>query len=100
MDVQMVGLVMLDTPESLSLLFVRPDSIRRGIGRKLWDSARAHVENAHPDVDTIELNATPVSVQFYLAVGFTPMSAEFVRAGCRATRMARSLRAGPNGEPA
>jgi Acetyltransferase (GNAT) domain len=39
-------------------------------------------------VKTVELNSTPRAVEFYLALGFVPISAEFARGGARATRMA------------
>ena len=36
----------------------------------------------------MELNSTPYAIEFYRALGFVPISAEFVRDGARATRMA------------
>jgi GNAT superfamily N-acetyltransferase len=84
----LVAMLLMPDPAVLSMLFVHPDWLRRGLGRTLWDSARAHVETHHPAVTTVSLNATPCAVRFYRSLGFAPISAEFVRDGCRVTRMA------------
>ena len=84
----MIGLVLMRKPAILGMLFVHPEWLRRGIGRELWELARAHVEASFPAVNTVELNSTPCAVEFYRSLGFAPISAEFVRGGCRATRMA------------
>jgi GNAT superfamily N-acetyltransferase len=84
----MTGFILLPRPGLLGFLFVHPLHQRRGIARTLWEAARAHVEAAHPTVRTVELNATPNAVKAYRALGFVPISAEFRRGGCRATRMA------------
>ena len=83
----MVGFVLLPRPSQLSMLFVHPDYLRKGIARQLWEEARSHVEANFPEIKTIELNATPYAVNFYRSVGFVPISAEFTVDGCRATRM-------------
>jgi predicted GNAT family N-acyltransferase len=57
----------------------------------LWESARAHVESAFPDVETVELNSSPYAVAFYRSIGFVPISAEFARRGARVTRMVCGL---------
>lgn len=95
----MVGFLLMRKPASLSMLFVRPGSLRLGIGRQLWEQARSHIEAAFPEVKTVALNSTPYAFAFYRSVGFVPISAEFTVGGCRATRMAcwlpaRSLGAG------
>ena len=56
-----------------------------------WEPAACRVfleEASVPDVKTVELNASPHAGPFYRRVGVPPISAEFVRGGCRATRMA------------
>lgn len=98
-DRALVGFILMRKPSSLSMLFVRPGSLRLGIGRQLWEQARTHIEAAFPEVKTVELNSTPYALAFYRSVGFVPISAEFTIGGCRATRMAcwlpaRSLGAG------
>ena len=87
----MVGFVLMPKPSQLSMLFVHPGYLRRGIARQLWDKAHSHVETNFPEIKTIELNATPYAVNFYRSVGFVPIAAEFTVDGCRATRMACGL---------
>lgn len=87
-NAQMVGFLLMPTPSVLGMLFVHPKWLRQGVARRLWESARAHVEAAFPSVKTVELNSTPHALEFYRAVGFVPLSAEFNKDGARATRMA------------
>ncbi len=83
-----VGFLLMPSPRLLALLFVHPDYLRKGIGSELWERARSTIESDHPDVQTVELNATPYSAGFYRSLGFAPISREFEFRGCRATRMA------------
>ena len=83
-----VGFISMPTPAALGLLFVHPHYLRRGIGRALWEQARAFIEKTHPEIETVEVNSTPYAVKFYRSVGFVPISTEFFKSGCRATRMA------------
>ena len=85
---EMLGFVLMPTARILGMLFVHPSALRKGIGRSMWELARAHVESSHPDVRTVELNSTPYAFRFYRSLGFVPLSGEFVRDGCRVTRMA------------
>jgi GNAT superfamily N-acetyltransferase len=85
---EMIGFLLMPRATLLAILFVHPQWMRRGVGRALWENARAHLQATCPEARTVELNATPYAVPFYRALGFVPLSAEFVRAGCRITRMA------------
>jgi GNAT superfamily N-acetyltransferase len=87
-DGQIRGVISLPRPSLLQLLFVAPEHLRRGIGRSLWEDARAHVEEKHPEIKTIELNSSPFAVPAYKALGFFPISEPFRRKGAVATRMA------------
>lgn len=82
------GVILMPSPGLLGLLFVRPRSLRLGIGQALWESARAHIETKFPGVSTVEVNSTPSAVGFYRSVGFVPLSSEFEGDGHRAVRMA------------
>ena len=84
----MIGFILMPKPSLLGMLFVNPGSLRLGIAKQLWEHARAHIEVSFAEVKTVELNATPCAFRFYRSVGFVPISAEFQRGGCRATRMA------------
>jgi len=85
---EMAGFLLMPKPVLLAMLFVDPRYLRRGIGRALWESARGFIEARFADATTVEVNSTPYAVEFYRAIGFMPISREFVNKGCRATRMA------------
>ena len=87
-DTQIVGVIFLPRPTLVQLFFVAPSQLRRGIGRTLWNAARSHLEEAHPEVKTVELNSSPYAVAAYKALGFFPISKPFRRKGAVATRMA------------
>jgi len=82
------GVLVMPTPTKLRMLFVDSRCIRQGIGRRLWRQARTHLAEQHPDVQTVELNASPFAYDFYLRLGFAPLSREFQHRGARTTRMA------------
>ena len=88
-----VGFISLPNPAFVGLLFVHPGYLRRGVGRRLWEQARAFIEKTYPETETVETNSTPYALGFYRSVGFVPISTEFTLRGCRATRMACWLRA-------
>ncbi len=85
---QLVGFILMPSPALIGLLFVKPDFLRKGIAKSLWQAARRHVETTSKEVKTVELNSTPFAVAAYKALGFYPISEPFRRAGCLATRMA------------
>lgn len=87
-DAGMVGVMVMPEPAKVDLLFTHPDASRQGVARALWQTALQHLAQHHPDVRTVELNATPNAVPAYRALGFWPISAPFEAEGCRATRMA------------
>jgi GNAT superfamily N-acetyltransferase len=92
-DRTMAGFLLLPVPSTLGMLFVAPTYQLMGVGRALWERALWYVATQHPEVGTIELNATPYATAFYRRLGFEETDGEFVVAGCRATRMAFRLRA-------
>lgn len=83
-----IGFLLIPRPSLLSLLFVHPGHLRKGVAGRLWEAARGHIEAVHPETKTVELNSTPYAFGAYRALGFVPISTEFVRRGCRVTRMA------------
>ena len=85
---ELVGVIFLPRPALVQLFFVTPSQLRRGIGRTLWNAARTHLEEKHPEVKTVELNSSPYAVAAYKALGFFPISKQFRRRGAVATRMA------------
>jgi GNAT superfamily N-acetyltransferase len=96
-----LGVILLPRPTLVQLCFVAPGHLREGIGRSLWEAARARLEERFPEVKTVELNSSPYAVPAYKALGFYPISEPFLRGGAVATRMAcwlpgRALPAAPS----
>ena len=85
---RVLGVIVMPRPTLVQLCFVAPGHTGHGIGRRLWEAARARVEARFPEVRTVELNASPYAVAAYRAFGFHVISAPFVRDGAVATRMA------------
>ena len=85
---RILGVIAMPRPTLVQLLFVAPTHLRRGIGKRLWEAARAHIEERYPEVKTVELNSTPYAVSAYRSLGFYPISEPFRRKGAVATRMA------------
>lgn len=88
LDGRIAGFLLMRMPERLDMLFVDPARTGRGIGRALWEAARARLEAGHPTLRTVELNATDHALPAYRRFGFAPISARFDQSGARATRMA------------
>lgn len=87
-DGELAGFILLPKPSHVGLCFVHPSALNLGVGRGLWERARAALATNFPEVTTVELNATSYSVPFYRKLGFVPISGPFTLRGCRATRMA------------
>jgi GNAT superfamily N-acetyltransferase len=87
-DGQILGVISLPRPTLVQLFFVASSHLRTGVGRALWEAARAHLEERCPEVNTVELNSTPYALPAYKALGFFPISEPFRRRGVVATRMA------------
>ena len=83
-----LGVILLPRPTLVQLCFVAPGYLGKGIGRSLWEGARARIEERFPEVKTVELNSSPYAVAAYKALGFYSISEPFVRDGAVATRMA------------
>lgn len=83
-----LGVILLPRPTLVQLCFVASGHTGKGIGRSLWEVARARLEEKFPDVKTVELNSSPYAVAAYRALGFYPISEPFLRGGAVATRMA------------
>jgi GNAT superfamily N-acetyltransferase len=66
------GAVRNDT--HLSQIYVAEDWHRRGIGTALLWGLIDVVRRRHPYTAKVTLNATPRAVEFYLRLGFTPLS--------------------------
>ncbi len=90
-DGELMGFILLPSPDVVGMFFVRPGSVRKGIGSALWQAAKEHLAEHRPCVKAVELNASPYAVPAYLAMGFHATSEPYRKGGCVATRMAYTL---------
>ncbi len=70
-DGQLLGMVQLQRPSHVRMLFVAPDMQRQGIGRALLDAALEIATRQHADVTTVTVNSSPYAVEPYRRMGFT-----------------------------
>lgn len=87
-DKEPIGFILLAPANMLKALFVHKSCHKRGVSRQLWSMARGHLKSRHPQLETIELNASDFAVEAYKALGFHPISKPLLRNGSRSTRMA------------
>lgn len=97
---EMVGLILLLKPGTLTLLFVDPAYTRQGIATLLWNRARKFLLSLPEQVDTVALNATPCAVPFYRSAGFLATANETTIKGCRFVPMSCRLRPEPSAKDA
>ena len=50
----LIGFILMPQPSFVRMLFVEPSAMRQGVGRQLWEFARAQIERSFPKVATVE----------------------------------------------
>ncbi len=84
---QLAGVIALRTGQHVSLLFVRKEYQKKGIGKRLIQVLWNHVMESDPEIRAITVNSSPCGVEFYKRVGFCPLGAERTENGIRFTPM-------------
>ena len=80
---RMTGVAAVRTMDHISLLFVRKEFHRRGIARRLFETAKQACAGAKE----ITVNSSPYAVEIYKRLGFVPVSEEKTLGGIRFTPM-------------
>jgi len=88
LEQEIIGVVLFPSPRLVSLTFVSPAHVRRGIASTLLGRGVRYVEQHQPEISVVCLNATRNAMPFYSAQGFFPISPEFEHCGTVATRLA------------
>lgn len=70
-----VGVCEVRPPQHVSMLFVRPDRQRRGIGRQLVAAAVAACKASQPGLAAVTVASTPFAVPVYRRLGFVATGA-------------------------
>lgn len=77
------GIVEIRQPNHISLLFVKKEFHRMGIGRKLMDRAVEKCIELYPQIDYMEVNSSPYAVEIYERMGFAREDVEQTVNGIR-----------------
>lgn len=75
-----IGVITLRDKSHISLLFVKENYHRNGIGSSLVTRARQHVWKKH-GISYITVNSAPYGIEFYHALGFRDTGEQRVRKG-------------------
>lgn len=82
---KVVGMLTLRDVAHISLLFVKKEFQRKGIGTKLLTACRAYCKEQ--GASEVTVNAAPTGMPFYLANGFRASEGERFEGGLRFTPM-------------
>ncbi len=90
-DGRLVGVVDVKEAMHISLFFVEPDVLGRGIGRGLLNHAISRARAAKPGLTRLTVNSSPWAVPVYQALGFVRTGEESEQHGIRFVPMELQL---------
>ncbi len=96
-ETHVAGYICFEKPHLLSIVAVDPRHQRRGIASALIEDAIAAIDQAHPELEVLQVSATELSQPLYAKHGFYPISPMLNVAERRFIRMAKWLRPGRMG---
>jgi len=88
---EIVGMIDVKNNAHISLFFVDPAHMGRGIGRGLVEEAVRSCRAARPDLEAITVHSSPWAVGVYEKLGFSRLGPEREQDGIRFTEMVRPL---------
>ena len=91
---QLAGVIQVQQPSHVLLLFVRPTFFRRGIARQLMDWAVQEIHRSAVDVDSITVNSSLYAVPAYERLGFRVSGEERNDNGVLCMPMTRTISRG------
>ena len=86
-----VGMIDVKENHHVSIFFVEPSRMRKGIGRGLLSHAITLCQQAEPNLSAIEVHSSPWAVPVYGKLGFDTDGDEQNSHGIRYTRMIKTL---------
>lgn len=89
-DSKIIGVIATKNESHISMLFVDKNHHRKGIARKLVDTAFKQPE-ANKDNYEVTVNSSPYAIEFYHRLGFVDVSDEKVIDGIRFTPMKKKI---------
>lgn len=89
---RIVGMIDVKANHHISIFFVEPSCMGKGLGRSLLTRAITLYQKEKPDLKEIEVHSSPWAVPVYSKLGFSPDGPEQEQRGIRYTRMIRKLK--------
>ena len=86
-DGKMVGIIGMRNKSHINLVFTKSEYQRRGIATSIFKYLLSEVKKNSPQVKELTLNSSPYGKNFYLHLGFVPLSEEQEIDGIRFTPM-------------
>jgi ribosomal protein S18 acetylase RimI-like enzyme len=88
-----VGMIQVRRPSHVLLLFVDGQEHRRGVARRLVETALEKICSEEAAVNEVTVNSTPYAVEVYRRLGFEYAGGEESREGIVFTPMVKQVRA-------
>lgn len=88
-DGELAGIIELRSNYHIALLFTAVQFQRRGIAKRLLDTAIKLSKVRQPDIKRITVNSSPYAVEIYKRMGFVPITGEQFRYGLKYTPMVK-----------
>jgi GNAT superfamily N-acetyltransferase len=85
------GMIEVRNHNHISLLFVKKEYLKRGIAKKLLETAIDKSLKHNTNISLIEVNSSPFATQIYEKLGFVKTDTEQVKNGIRFTPMTKKL---------
>jgi GNAT superfamily N-acetyltransferase len=91
-NTQIVGMIDVKENHHISIFFVEPSHMGKGIGRGLLSHATMLCRQNKPDFNELEVHSSPWAVPVYRKLGFVPTESEQMSRGIRYTTMIKTLK--------
>ncbi len=88
---ELVGIIEIRENKHLSMLFIKTQKQRQGIGKKLLQAAIDIIKKNNPTQESLTVHSSPNSVSAYEHMGFEKLGEEQVKNGIRFTTMQMQL---------
>jgi GNAT superfamily N-acetyltransferase len=88
---RLAGMIEIRHFSHISLLFVEAEYHRKGLGRKLWQTALTACLEQNPDLKVVTVNSSPYALPVYERLGFRPTAPEQLVNGIRFIPMSLNL---------
>jgi len=88
---ELAAVIEIRVGDHIALLFTATKFQRRGIARRLLQTALESWRENRPDIQKITVNSSPYAVAIYKRLGFRPTAIEQRKYGVRFTPMLKSL---------